>query len=258
MCCSETKKDINPRRSEVTGELLCSLGECPFAACVKSYDCLCRMQGDIKVGINAICLPGLLLQRDKLYEDCVRLENERHAEWERAELLASDLMEAREENEGLRITGGPCTTCGGAPPCSGRTCVCEGKNTMLAELDGLRRMVYDSRKFHENETRDLNRAFAAEREELSKAMVVSEDRRKQLCENVRLIGDLQLERIELREQLASLRARDKQRPVDDIFEAGRVGRAKLEANCILHRLEVSANFDDADIQAILLAADRSN
>jgi hypothetical protein len=36
---------------------------------------------------------------------------------------------------------------------------------------------------------------------------------------------------------------------------GRVERAKMEINCILHRLEVVARFGDADTIAVLEAAD---
>ena len=38
-------------------------------------------------------------------------------------------------------------------------------------------------------------------------------------------------------------------------DAGRVERAKMEINCILHRLEVVARFGDADTIAVLEAAD---
>lgn len=51
-------------------------------------------------------------------------------------------LEAKVER--LLNVGGPCTTCGGIPPVSGLPCVCSGQNTMLAEINGLRRELVET------------------------------------------------------------------------------------------------------------------
>lgn len=37
----------------------------------------------------------------------------------------------------------PCGTCGGVPPSSGLPCVCGGRNTVYAEVQGLRESYFD-------------------------------------------------------------------------------------------------------------------
>lgn len=73
-------------------------------------------------------LAARLTERFGLWGDCKRpcQEEERWAE------VAAFFREQRI----------PCTTCGGVPPASGRTCVCDGRNTIYAEIDGLREVIF--------------------------------------------------------------------------------------------------------------------